>query len=1139
MTLTPASLGTPARPRTAAAVRRLTPAAGYAAAVATVLVATALRWALTPLIGPVTLPYLTYFPAVFLAALLLGLRPTIVVVVLSALVADVLFFPSAGAIRYLNPVAMIGLVLFVGVGIGVALLGEHVHRTRLQAESQATENDQLRLLAEEAASQAEEEAARAEEEAARAEENATQATGLAAERADLAAAVERERAHLSAVVAQLPIGLVIRAADSGRLLMANREVERLLGRPPAPDLSSEAQAPFGFRRLDGMAIPADDHPMARVFRTGHAATDDVQTTRADGRQAVLHFEAGPVTDGDGRVTAGVLTMVDITHRRQAEEAFRFLSESSAALAASLDYEATLKTVAKLAVPGLADWCAIDLADADGVLRRIAISHADPDREAWAWEVERRYPVGAETDGGAYDVLRSGQASMVEVITPAMIGASGRDPEHVRLIHEVGLTSYIGVPLAAHGEVFGVLSLLMANSGRHFTEAELRLAEALGQRAGVAVDNARRHHVTVESANMLDAVLDASPVGQAFVDRDLCYVRVNKALARLHGVPVEAHLHRGIREVLPAWAEVLEPMHRRVFESGSPVLDRHITVPAPGGGNYDLLVNCFPVRDAAGGVRWVGVTKANVTEQRKADQAIQASEARLRRVIESPLIGIGFYERGGVVTGANRALANLLGYTPEEIASGALRWDTNLTAPEFRHLDAKAGREVAATGVSLPYEKDLLRKDGSRVPVVAGGARLDDDGRTGVFYVLDLTERRRVEEQAQAAQRLEAVGRLAGGVAHEINNALQGVLGFNAFVVRRLGPEHAAHGDAMRVQQSAERAARIAQQLLAYSRRQVLQQIDLDLTHVVLEFAPVLRQALGAECALRIGSLESSAMVHADRAQLEQVLLNITLNARDAMPLGGTLTIGVETLAARGVRTLGDGAGLHPGDYIQLTASDTGTGMDQETRARVFEPFFTTKPVGQGTGLGLSVVHGIVQQSGGYVWVDSEPGRGTTVRIVLPRVEAPATEAPVSAPAAPDQAIGGGPRGHETVLVVDDEPVVLAFIASLLRDAGYQVIEASNGPDALERFEAALRTEAAVDLVLTDLIMPGVGGRELGERLAERAPELPVLYTSGYTGDEVARRGLIGEGAAFLAKPFAPDELLQRIRGLLDRRVHRS
>jgi len=424
-------------------------------------------------------------------------------------------------------------------------------------------------------------------------------------------------------------------------------------------------------------------------------------------------------------------------------------------------------------------------------------------------------------------------------------------------------------------------------------------------------------------------------------------------------------------------------------------------------------------------------------------------------------------------------------------------------------------------------------------VVAGGARLDDDGRTGVFYVLDLTERRRVEEQAQAAQRLEAVGRLAGGVAHEINNALQGVLGFNAFVVRRLGPEHAAHGDAMRVQQSAERAARIAQQLLAYSRRQVLQQIDLDLTHVVLEFAPVLRQALGAECALRIGSLESSAMVHADRAQLEQVLLNITLNARDAMPLGGTLTIGVETLAARGVRTLGDGAGLHPGDYIQLTASDTGTGMDQETRARVFEPFFTTKPVGQGTGLGLSVVHGIVQQSGGYVWVDSEPGRGTTVRIVLPRVEAPATGGPVSAPAAPDQAIGGGPRGHETVLVVDDEPVVLAFIASLLRDAGYQVIEASNGPDALERFEAALRTEAAVDLVLTDLIMPGVGGRELGERLAERAPELPVLYTSGYTGDEVARRGLIGEGAAFLAKPFAPDELLQRIRGLLDRRVHRS
>jgi len=640
-----------------------------------------------------------------------------------------------------------------------------------------------------------------------------------------------------------------------------------------------------------------------------------------------------------------------------------------------------------------------------------------------------------------------------------------------------------------------------------------------------VDNARRHHEAVESANMLSAVLTASPIGQAFVDRDLHYVHVNPALAGLHHVPVEHHLNRSIRDVLPSWADALEPLHRRVFDTGTSVLDHELTVPAPAGGLYHLLVSCFPVRDAAGRVRWAGVTKANLT-------GLRASEARLRQVVESPLIGIGFYDRDGRITSTNEALATLLGYTAEEVAAGVLRWDRNLTPPEFRHLDREAVRQIDETGVCRSYAKELLRKDGTRVPVLAGGARLDADG-SGVFYILDLTDRRRVEEQAQAAQRLEAVGRLAGGVAHEINNALQGVLGFNSFILRRLQKDDAALADAEQVQRAAERAARITQQLLAYSRRQVLQQLDLDLSQVVTEFSPMLRQALGSDRTLVIESAVDDTTVHADRTQLEQVLVNLTLNARDAMPGGGQLTIrtaridvGEDWVARQ------SGGRLAPGSYVELTVQDTGVGMDAETQARVFEPFFTTKPVGQGTGLGLSVVHGIVRQSGGQVWIHGAPGHGTVIRILLPAV-AHLTHADENGAAVIEPA-PAAPGGPETILVVDDEPVVLAFAGSLLRGAGYGVLEAASGEGALEVFAADHAGGQRIRLVLADLIMPGMGGRALGEAVGRLAPDLPVLYCSGYTGDEVARRGLVAEGADFLSKPFTPADLLGRIRSMLDR-----
>ncbi len=1033
------------------------------------------RQALTPLIGARDLPFLTFFPSLFLAGWFLGTGPTLLATLLGSLSAAWLFFPPSDRLAVNTPVGAIGIVLFAGIGIAIAFLSDRERRARQLATSRTRESERLRT-------------------------------------------------DLAAVLEQLPVGLVMRSADDGRVLLSNTRMRILFGREPVESMGPEQLAELGrmLRHLDGSPVVPADLPVPLVFRTGKHASDELECIHPDGRRVILHLEANPVMDASGRVTAGILTLADVTERWRSEQALHFLAEASVAVGSSLDYETTLQTVARLAVPTLADWCIVDLVQDDGSLRRIVVVHADPEREAWGRELEHRFPAEPARDDGPWRVVRTGEPVFVPEIPPGMLEQSGRDADYVRLVRELGLSSYVSVPLAAHGQVFGALTMILSDrdSGRRYTTAELRLATALGQRAGAAVDNARRHRAAVESANMLDAVLAASPVGQAFVDRELRYVHVNRTLAALHGVPVEDHVGRRIGEVLPAWGAQLEPAHRQVFETAQPVVDREFEVPAPGGGIYQLLVTIFPVRDASGDVRWVGSIKDDVT-------GLRVSEGRLRRVVESPLIGIGFYNRDGRITSCNRALAGLLGYTQEEVEGGALRWDTNFTAPESRHLDAQAAREVAETGASRPFEKELIRKDGTRVPVLAGASRLDADGRTGVFFILDLTERRRVEEQAQAAQRLEAVGRLAGGVAHEINNALQGVLGFNAFILNRLDRADPARADAEQVQRSGERAARITQQLLAYSRRQVLQQLDIDLRRLVNDFSPMLRQALGPDRTLLLDPSGGESVVHADRAQLEQVLLNLTLNARDAMPDGGTLTVRVDSEPAPA--TWAAAHGLPPGEgaVVRLTVADTGAGMDPLTRARIFEPFFTTKPVGEGTGLGLSVVHGIVQQSGGHVWVDSEPGRGTVVHVLLPAV---ADAVPQSPPMR-----GAGRRtprgGSETVLVVDDEPVVLDFAASVLRDAGYRVLTAVQAEQALRM----LATEGDdVALVLTDLVMPGMGGRALGEALARVAPGVPVLYCSGYTGDEVTQRGLIAEGADFMQKPFTPEELLQRIRVLLDR-----
>jgi len=391
-------------------------------------------------------------------------------------------------------------------------------------------------------------------------------------------------------------------------------------------------------------------------------------------------------------------------------------------------------------------------------------------------------------------------------------------------------------------------------------------------------------------------------------------------------------------------------------------------------------------------------------------------------------------------------------------------------------------------------------------------------------VSDVTERRRAAALQLQAERMEAIARVAGGVAHEVNNMMTVITGFSGFLEGALPSDDPRAEDVAEIQRAADRAAGITRQLLAYSRQQMLHLTRVDLKMLVQQAVPALARLLGPGVRIDVAQADTVVPVRADHAQLVQVLVNLALNARDAMGGAGRFTLSAETVElAPDQRAPWPGVVTPPGRYARLSVSDSGHGMDAATRARIFEPFFTTKASGQGSGLGLATVYGIVKQIGGYIWVYSEVGQGTVFKIYLPEFTGPVVEVPPA-----DRLTS--PRGAETILIVEDERAVRRMAARALAAQGYTILEAENGAEALE---ILARDGSRVDLVLSDVVMPMVNGRELGERLAAERPGLRLLYMSGYTDDDIIRRGLLRPGAPFLQKPFMPDDLSRKVREVLD------
>jgi two-component system cell cycle sensor histidine kinase/response regulator CckA len=516
------------------------------------------------------------------------------------------------------------------------------------------------------------------------------------------------------------------------------------------------------------------------------------------------------------------------------------------------------------------------------------------------------------------------------------------------------------------------------------------------------------------------------------------------------------------------------------------------------------------------------------ERREATAALRRNEAQLRLALAASQAGIWTWDivSGGHTWSAENYL--LYGYDPARGPATYADWEARIH-PDDLARTAQAVRD-AVDGRAPDYRAEFRivhPERGVRWLMAIGRVDRAPDGTplrlSGIN--LDITERRETEARLQQAQRVQSVGRLAGGIAHEVNNLMTVVLGFGNFAIDQLEPGHTARGEIEQMIRAGERAAVITRQLLAFTRQQVLRPARLDLNAVITDLIPMLERVLGAEHRLTLRLGQRLGTVAVDRGQLEQVLVNLALNSRDAMGTGGTVTIATDAADLEA-----DAAWLHPGTelrrgrYLLLSVSDTGSGMDEATRSRVFEPFFTTKPVGQGTGLGLSTVYGIVKQSGGYVWLYSEPGLGTTAKVYLPML--PEAE---SAPGAPGTAVRARGAEGEVILVAEDEPLVRSLARRSLEMHGYRVLEAGDGRAALELLEQV----GGVDLVVSDAVMPNISGRTLGEIVAARWPGLPVLYTSGYPGKEVVDRGLVNPDAPFLAKPFTPEALARRVREVLD------
>ncbi len=825
----------------------------------------------------------------------------------------------------------------------------------------------------------------------------------------------------------------------------------------------------------------------------------------------------------------------LAERERMAARLRLLTEASHEFSdATGDYDRLLVVVARRLADLLGDLCAIRAVSEDGtMLETGAAHHREPEMVAWARELLTTHPqrVG---EGATGRVAASGQALLISRISAADFAAS-TSPQYREILERLSVGSVIIVPLVCRGKTVGVASLLRSGPDNRYTEADLHLVQSVADHAALAIANARSYAAEraaraaavnaneaareSESANRF--LFEGSPIPLLVFDAEtLDLLAVNDAALRLYGY---AHGELLLMKISDLRIDTGDLAGATLAAPGEPESGGTACHRRKDGSRffaeYASRAFVFGGRDA----RIAVIT--DVTARRDAEEM----RALLAAVVQSSNDAIVSKGLDGPITSWNGAAERLFGYSAAE----AIGQPLSLIVPPDRLDEVRALLDRVASGERVDHlETVRRRKDGTDVVVSASLAPiLDVSGKVvgSSVTVRDLTSQRKAEEalrsteeQLRHAQKMEAVGRLAGGIAHDFNNVLSVILSYGEMILGSAKPGDPTRSDVEEICKAALRAADLTRQLLTFSRKQIVAPKVLDLNVVLVGMDKMVRRILGEDIALISVPAQELGRVLADPSNIEQVIMNLVVNARDAMPTGGKLTIETGNVDLDGEYAR-EHLGATPGPHVMLAVSDTGVGMDSATQARAFEPFFTTKEAGKGTGLGLSTVFGIAQQSGGCVWVYSEPGNGTTFKVYLPRIDAEADLAGQSSPPV-------DLRGSETILLVEDQEQVRVVARSILERNGYRVIVAHDAADALVLCE---KHPGTIHLMLTDVVMPEMSGAELAKRLAVPRPEMKVLCMSGYTDDCIVRHGVLESGMAFLQKPFTSESLARRLREVLD------
>ena len=896
--------------------------------------------------------------------------------------------------------------------------------------------------------------------------------------ADLAASEERFRSLVQ--LSPVPMGFIDAA---GRVVLLNRRFTELFGYS-AEDVPSLAD---WWRR----AYP-DEAYRREVVRTWSAALEKAVREKsvaepAEFRVTCKNGELRDVEISGTGIDGGTLTcFADLTERRRAEAALR-------------ESEARLRLFIEHAPASLAMF--------DRDLRYLAVSRrwlADFGLEGRDLLGRLHYDVFPEIGENLRQIHRRGLAGEV---------VQGNEDPFVRADGHVQYVRWEIHPWRDdRGEIGGIVIFTEDVAPRK--QAEARIQSTLA---------------------FLDRVIDMSPFAMWIADRNGLVTRVNRALCSIiHLAPDQVAGHYNVLADANLEAQGVMPQVRAVFEKHVPA---RFCIPwqAAAAGDVDFRgardlyvdVALFPIVNAQDELTHVVCQWVDVTQQKQAERALRESEERFRMLVDGAPEGI-FVQADGRFLFVNPALVRMLGAAKAEDLVGTD--SLARIAPEYQAAVRDRIRRQRETGQLVsPMEQEYLRLDGGRVPVETTAVPVKFSGRDAhLVFVRDTSERQRIEQEKQnlqtqlaQAQKMDSIGRLAGGVAHDFNNMLGVILGQAELALDELEPASPLYAGLQEIRKAAIRSGDLTRQLLAFARKQTIAPRPLDLNETVEGMLQMLRRLIGENVELAWRPCPVSARVKMDPSQIDQILANLCVNARDAV--GDKGHVAIETgLFDFDAAYCAAHAGYMPGRFVRLAVRDDGCGMDSQTLLRLFEPFFTTKEVGKGTGLGLATVYGIVKQNDGFIVVDSQPGQGSTFRIYLPLLrETGAAEAPAAPPPIPG--------GHETILLVEDEPALLNMTRRMLEQIGYRVLPAASPAEALR---LAKRESGRIDLLMTDVVMPQMNGRNLGQILAEEIPGLKRLFMSGYTADVIAHHGVLDPGVHFIAKPFTPAELAHKLREIL-------